>query len=160
MATQEVIEKTLVWLYNKHKENHTEMWDISQYVKSLGLPTNGETIGLELAKRGYLSTYDNFRRTDSFNAAISFTGIQQVAPVEVMRLMLNVLTHLKISKSEYFNLATIPALKNQNWRQIGNLAKFLLKRKFISVQGEDTKLYAQITQLGLQYLHACEATAC
>lgn len=160
MAMQEVIEKTLVWLYNKHKENHTEMWNISQYVKSLGLSTTSENIGLELANRGYLSTYYNFRSTDTFNAAISFAGMQQVAPAEAMALTLKVLAHLKTSKSEYFDLDTVPALKNQDWNQICDLAKFLLKKKFVMVQGVDTNIFARITQAGLQYLHACEATAC
>lgn len=126
MATQEVIESSLVWLYNKHLESHSETGDILQYVKSLGLSID----------------------------------IQQVASSEVMGLTLGVLTHLKTSKSEYCDLNIIPALQNKDWSQICNLAEFLLKKKFVLVQGADTKLYARITQIGLQYLHASEATAC
>lgn len=160
MATQELIGKTLVWLYNKHKENHTEMCNISQYVKSLGLPATSESIGSELAERGYLSNYQHIQGSNTFNGSISFSGMLQAAPSEVIGLTLSVLAHLKTSKSEYFELNSVPALKNQNWNQVCDLAKFLLKKKFITVQGVDTQLFVRISQLGLQYLHACEATAC
>jgi hypothetical protein len=126
----------------------------------LGLPASNENIGLEMVNRGFLSNYSNLPCNDTFNASISFAGMQQVAPGEVMSLSLSVLAHLKASKNEYFELNTIPALKKQEWIKIYDLAKFLLKKKFIMVQGVDTKLYVRITQFGLQHLHACEATAC
>lgn len=150
MATLEVIEESLVWLYNKHKENHTNMWDISQFVKSLGLPSSNEQKGFELRQQGNCL----------FTSEVTGEGKQLGTSAEMMALTLKVLAHLKVSKNEYFDLDIIPALQNRNWNQIGDLTKYLLKKNFVKIKGIDSKVYAQITQFGLQFVHACEATAC
>lgn len=160
MATLEVIEESLVWLYNKHKENHLNMGDISQFVKSLGLPSSYEQTGLEFGKQNYLSAKNNFQGDSLFTSPVTNGTKQSGTPAELMASTLKVLSHLKDSKNEYFNLDTIPALQGQDWNQIGELTKYLLKKNFIKIKGIDSKVYAQITQLGLQFLHACEATAC
>ncbi len=160
MATLEVIEESLVWLYNKHKENHLDMCDISQFVKSLGLPTSHEQTGLEFHKQSNFNTENNFRSNYLFSPQVISTGKQLGTSAEIMALTLKVLTHLKTSKNEYFDLNTIPALQEQDWNQISDLTKYLLKKNFVKIKGIDSKVYAQISQFGLQFVHACEATAC
>ncbi|QMU27802.1 hypothetical protein [Adhaeribacter radiodurans] len=152
----EVIEKSLVGLYHKHKGNHTEMVDISQFVKSLGLstpnlptevkPNNGNTRATSLPIRK--------------NSELTATRPQVTVSAEMIGLSLKVLAFLKISKNEYFDLETIPVLQARDWQQLGDLVYYLLNKKLVVIKGIDAKVYAQITPFGLQYLHACEATAC
>lgn len=157
MATLEVVEETLVNLYNQHKENHSEMGDISQFVKSLGLSSVSPNFD-----SGLKGSYQNntFNPKSSYASKSCTASTQQMASAEIMAQTLGVLAHLKTSRTQFFDLDNIPALQNQEWNQICDLAKYLLNKKFVTVKGIETKLFAQITQLGLQFLHACEATAC
>ncbi|RDC62121.1 hypothetical protein [Adhaeribacter pallidiroseus] len=160
MATLEIMEESLVWLYNKHKENHTNMWDISQFVKSLGLPSSKEQACLELGKQSTFNTKNTNQSYCLFTSEGISTGQQLGTSAEIMALTLKVLAHLKVSKNEYFDLTTIPALQDQDWNLIGDLTKYLLKKNFVKIKGIDSTVYAQITPFGLQFVHACEATAC
>ncbi|PSR53604.1 hypothetical protein AHMF7605_08730 [Adhaeribacter arboris] len=153
---REVIEKSLVGLYNKHKGNHTEMADITQFVKSLGLSTPNPPSELESTNSNNWATQSNFRKSTK----LSVNRPQASVAGEVMSLAVKVLAFLKISKNEFSDLEPIPALQTKDWQQLGNLIKYLLDKKFVIIRGIDTKVYAQITPFGLQYLHACEATAC
>lgn len=158
MATLELVEETLVNLYNQHKENHSAMGDISQFVKSLGLSTVCHNLDdLELKGSYGLNTLSSKNLSNSRNTVDSS---QQVASADIMVQTLSVLAHLKTSRTQYFDLDNIPGLQNLGWNQKCDLAKYLLNKKFVVVKGIETKLFAQITQLGLQFLHACEATAC
>ncbi len=136
------------------------MCDISQFVKSLGLPTSQEQTGLEFHKQSTFVTENNFRNNGLFSSQVIFDGKQVGTSAEIMALTLQVLAYLKASKNEYFDLDTIPALQEQDWNQIGDLTKYLLKKNFVKIKGIDSKVYAQITQFGLQFVHACEATVC
>ena len=160
MATLEVIEESLVWLYNKHKENHTDKWDILQFVKSLGLPSSYEQTSLEFYNPNAFTVKNNSQSNNLFSSEVCSSGKQLSTSAETMALTLKVLAHLKASKNEYFDFNTIPALLDQDWNKIGDLTKYLLKKNFVKIKGIDSKVYAQITQFGLQFVHACEATAC
>ncbi len=107
----DVVEKSLVGLYNKHKGNHTEMVNISQFVKSLGLSTPNMPGKLEAAK-GNNSKASNYRKTKSVKAS----SLQISVSTEVMSLALKVLGFLKNSKNEYSELQTIPVYKARNGR--------------------------------------------
>ncbi|QNF31595.1 hypothetical protein HUW51_02215 [Adhaeribacter swui] len=159
MATLEVKEESLVWLYNKLKENHVNMADLSQFVKSLGLSSACEPIGLEVNKNNVViekQKPDNRPFTSlGANANKSFS-----TSANVMASTLKVLFHLKTLKNEFVAVEFIPALQGKDWSFTGELTEYLLKKNFIKVKGIDARIYLQITQFGLQYLHACEATAC
>lgn len=152
----EVIEESLVGLYHKHKGNHTSLVNISQFVKSLGLSTSILHSELELVNENTQPTHSLIRKDNGLSA----NRPKLNTSAEIMGLTLKVLAFLKISKNEFVNIETIPALQAKNWQQLGNLVTYLLDKKFVVIKGIDTKVYAQITQFGLQFLHACEATAC
>ncbi|MDQ3290603.1 MAG: hypothetical protein M3Q05_04870 [Bacteroidota bacterium] len=152
----ELIEESLVGLYHKHKGNHTEMVDITQFVKSLGLSTPNPHSDSDLNCHNQRGTYSNVWQ----GSEIAAIRPQMSVSAEVMSIALKVLAFLKISKNEFFDLENIPALQTRNWQKLGDLVKYLLDKKFVAVKGIDAKVYIQITPFGLQYLHACEATAC
>ena len=158
MASLEVVEETLVNLYNMHKENYSAMGNISQYVKSLGLSTISPNFDSGLNNTNYQNT--NSSQKNRFVSKSQVSDKKQMASAEVVAHAFGVLAYLKSERTKYVNLDKIPCIQNTEWNQICDLAKYLLNKKFVTIKGIETKLFAQITPLGLQFLHACEATAC
>ncbi|WP_026463211.1 hypothetical protein [Adhaeribacter aquaticus] len=152
MNTSEILNQTLAWLYYKDQESPGSMWDISSFLNTLGLKTESQLIGLELAERGYLRTYFRYETRNSFNAAINMSGIQQVAPKEVHALTQVILNTLNSEPEKYHDLSEIPGLESKEWAQLAEFARYLLKQGWIEANSREEKLFVKLTIKGSIYL--------
>ena len=157
--TIEILNKTLAWLYNKEQETPGSMWDISSFLNTLGLKTESQLIGLQLAERGYLRTYYRYETRNSFNAAINMSGIQQIAPHDVHMLTQIILNTLNSAPEKYHDLSDIPGLESKEWSQLSEFAKYLLKNGWIEAKALNEKLYVKLTLNGKLYLRSQETQA-
>lgn len=159
MNTIEILNKTLSWLYYKEQETPGSMWDISTFLNTLGLKTESQLIGLELAERGYLRTYYRYETRNSFNASINMSGIQQVAPREVHMLTQVILNTLNSSPDIFHDLSEIPGLESKDWTQLSDFAKYLLKQGWVEAKARDERLFVKLTIKGRLYLRSHDTAA-
>lgn len=158
MNTTEILNKTLAWLYYKEQELPGNMWDISSFLKTMGLKTQSHSIGLALAEHGYLSSYYRYENR-AFNATINMNGIKQVAPQQVHALTQVILNTLNSEPNKYHDLSEIPGLDNMVWTQLSEFAKYLLKQGWIEAKAKDDKLYIKLTLQGGLYLRSHDTAA-
>lgn len=157
--TIDILNTTLAWLYNKEQEVPESMWDITSFLNTLGLKTESQLMGLELAERGYLRTYTRYENRNSFNAAINMSGIQQITPHDVHMLTQVILNTLNSAPDKFHDLSDIPGLEDKAWSQLSEFAKYLIMNGWIEAKALNEKLFVKLTLNGNLYLRTQETQA-
>lgn len=158
MKSTDILNKTLGWLYSGEQNTAEGTWDIFGFLNLLSIKNKGDLIGLELAERGYLHSYEHFENR-SFHNPANVPGSYQAVPQHVHAFTQVILHTLNCDSLKFHDMSEIPGLENKSWDQLSEFAHYLLKQGWIEVKNKDNKLYIKLTIQGNLYLRSHDTAA-
>lgn len=158
MKSIETLDKTLAWAYFKDQEKPGSTWDIAGFLHTLGLKSQAQLLGSELADQGYQQIDWNATKKP-YSAAGFMTGKKAGFPQEVNTLTQVILHTLNSDPKRFHDMSEIPGLEAKAWTHLSEITHYLLKQGWVEASAKDDKLYVKLTFKGSIYLRSLDLTA-
>ena len=158
MKSIETLDKTLAWSYFKDQEKPGSTWDIAGFLHTLGLKSQAQLLGSELADQGY-QQIDWYAGKKNFHGSLNIAGKKSKTPEEVNALTQVILHTLNSDPNKFHDMSQIPGLESKAWTHLSEITHYLLKQGWIEASAKDDKLYVKLTFKGSIYLRSLDLNA-
>lgn len=155
MKPSETLDKTLAWSYFKDQEKPGSTWDIAGFLHTLGLQSQAQLLGSELADQGY-QQIDWYATKKSYHASLRITGKKTGRTEEVNALAQVILHTLNSNPKRFHDMSQIPGLESKAWTHLSEITHYLLKQGWVEASAKDDKFYVKLTFKGALYLKSLE----
>jgi hypothetical protein len=158
MKSIETLDKTLAWSYFKDQEKPGSTWDIAGFLHTLGLKSQAQLLGSELADQGY-QRIDWHANKKNYHASLSIAGKKNPFPGEVNALTQVILHTLNSDPKKFHDMSEIPGLESKAWTHLSQITHYLLRQGWVEASAKDDKIYVKLTFKGSIYLRSLDLTA-
>lgn len=158
MKSIETLDKTLAWAYFKDQEKPGSTWDIAGFLHTLGVNSQAQLLGSELADQGY-QRIDWHANKRNYRASLGIAGKKKPFPGEVDALTQVILHTLNSDPKKFHDMSEIPGLESKAWTHLSQITHYLLRQGWVEASAKDDKLYVKLTIKGSIYLRSLDLTA-